>query len=104
MESNNSFKRHWSKKVLRLDEVSKVSGIKESTILIMIGLNQIPFSKPHARSVFFDSAKIREWLNDPVTADLVKRIEELPEEEPENEPVDESGLYVPSASYLRKRA
>lgn len=52
----------WSKKVLTLDELIEYTGFKRATIHRLTSTNQIPFSKPNGKSLFFDREKIEAWL------------------------------------------
>jgi len=51
-----------SKKILTVDELSEYSGFSKSYIYKLVARNEIPFSKPMGKTLFFEKDRIDEWL------------------------------------------
>lgn len=50
------------KSILNAEELADYTGFKKSYIYKLVHTNSIPFSKPNGKVLFFDRAKIDEWL------------------------------------------
>lgn len=51
-----------SKKVLTANDLSDYCGFSKSHIYKLVARNEIPYSKPYGKTLFFDKEKIDEWL------------------------------------------
>lgn len=51
-----------NKKVLTFDEACDYTGISRSYLYKLTSSGGIPFSKPSGKIIFFDKAKLDEWL------------------------------------------
>lgn len=51
-----------SKKVLTANDLSSYCGFSKSHIYKLVARNEIPYSKPYGKTLFFDKDKIDEWL------------------------------------------
>lgn len=50
------------KEILNTEELSEYTGFKKSSIYKLVHSNDIPFSKPNGKLLFFERKKIDEWL------------------------------------------
>jgi excisionase family DNA binding protein len=50
------------KKVLTIKEVLRYTGYSKSHLYKLTANNQIPYSKPNGKSLFFDKDEIDQWL------------------------------------------
>lgn len=50
------------KEILNTEELSEYTGFKKSYIYKLVHSNNIPFSKPNGKLLFFERKKIDEWL------------------------------------------
>ena len=51
-----------AKTILTVDDLIDYTGFKRSYIYKLVHLNEIPYSKPQGKILFFDRAEIDEWL------------------------------------------
>ena len=51
-----------TKSFLTVDDLIDYTGFKRSYIYKLVHLNEIPYSKPQGKILFFDRAEIDEWL------------------------------------------
>ena len=52
----------FSKNVLNLKEACEFLGFKKSTIYKMTSSGILPHSKPNGKTIFFEKAKLEEWM------------------------------------------
>lgn len=50
------------KPILNVEELSDYTGFKKSYIYKLVHSNLLPYAKPNGKVLFFDRAKIDEWL------------------------------------------
>lgn len=51
-----------AKTIFTVDDLIDYTGFKRSYIYKLVHLNEIPYSKPQGKILFFDRAEIDEWL------------------------------------------
>lgn len=51
-----------AKTILTVDDLIDYTGFKRSYIYKLVHLNEIPFSKPQGKLLFFDRIEIDQWL------------------------------------------
>lgn len=51
-----------TKKVLTVEELTDYCGYSKSYIYKLVSRNQIPYSKPNGKTLFFEKVKIDQWL------------------------------------------
>ncbi len=51
-----------SKRILNVDELSEYIGFSKSYIYKLVARNEIAYSKPLGKKLFFDKRKIDDWL------------------------------------------
>lgn len=52
----------YSKRVLTVDELASYLGMKKSYIYKLVHKNEIPYSKPLGKMLFFEKEKIDKWI------------------------------------------
>jgi excisionase family DNA binding protein len=52
----------FNKKVLNIDEACEYLGFKKSYVYKLTSAKIIPHSKPNGGAIFFDRAKLEEWM------------------------------------------
>lgn len=62
LESNPTFDYLLHKKVLTLEEASKLLGYSISYLYKLISNKEIPHYKPNGKMVYFDNCELREWM------------------------------------------
>lgn len=51
-----------NKKIFTVDELSEYTGFSKSYIYKLVARNELPFSKPLGKILFFEKLKIDEWI------------------------------------------
>ncbi|WP_333597769.1 helix-turn-helix domain-containing protein [Chryseobacterium flavum] len=51
-----------NKIVLNIDEVAQFTGISKLYLYKLTSKNEIPYSKPNGKNVFFNKSEIEKWL------------------------------------------
>lgn len=69
------------KSIFNVEELMEYTGFKKSNIYKLVHTNEIPYSKPNGKLLFFEREKIDEWLlrntiksNDEIKEETLKHI------------------------------